>query len=218
MFPGVAQPANLSLLRMCYPRRAVHEGRPPSLRGLDMNGRDEKRSGLKEKLIHEVKEMLVIFLYLALFFCAFTTYRRLIMNELGLSYFHYGFALIKSLVLAKVILLGEYVRFTKLFDDRPLIIPTVYKVVIFSLFTLAFDVLEHLIGGFIHGKDLLGAFQEILSAGRDELLARTLVVLFAFVPFFAFSETARLLGEGSLSELFFHKRTMHGLDISNGNQ
>ena len=36
----------------------------------------------------------------------------------------------------------------------------------------------------------------------DELLARTLVVLVAFVPFFAFGEIARVLGEGKLSELF----------------
>ena len=171
-----------------------------------MHGRDEKKPGLKEKLVHEVKEMLVIFLYLALFFCAFTTYRLLIMKELGVSYFHYGFALIKALVLAKVILLGQYMRFTRRFDDRPLIVPTLYKVAVFSLLTLAFEVLEHLIGGFLHGKDLMGVFQEIMSAGRDELLARTLVVLFAFLPFFALSETARVMGEGRLHELFLHKR------------
>ncbi len=171
-----------------------------------MNGSDGKKAALKEKLIHEMKEMLVIFLYLALFFCAFTTYRLLVMNEMGVSYFHYGFALIKALVLAKVILLGQYVRFTRLFDDRPLIVPTLYKVVVFSFFTLAFEILEHVIGGLLHGKDLLAALQEITSAGRDELLARTLVTLFAFVPFFAFGEIARVLGEGKLSELFLHNR------------
>jgi hypothetical protein len=167
---------------------------------------DEKRSSLKEKLIHEVKEMLVIFLYLAMFFCAFTTYRLLVMKEMGLSYFHYGFALIKALVLAKVILLGQYARVVKIFNDRPLIVPTLYKVILFSLFALAFEILEHVIGCFLHGKDLLGALQEIMSAGWDELLARTLVVLVAFVPFFAFGEIARVLGEGKLSELFLHKQ------------
>ena len=171
-----------------------------------MNGRDEKRSGLKEKAIHEVKEMLAIFLYLALFFCAFTTYRRLVMKEIGFSYFHYGFALIKALVLAKVILLGQYVRFAKVFDDWPLVIPTLYKVILFSFFAMAFEVLEHVIGGFLHGKDLLAVFQEMISAGWDELLARTLVMLVAFIPLFAFTETARVLGEGRLRELFLHKR------------
>ena len=176
---------------------------------VDMND-DEKRSGVKEKLIHEVKEMLVIFLYLALFFCAFTTYRLLVMKEMGLSYFHYGFALIKALVLAKVILLGQYARVVKIFNDRPLIVPTLYKVILFSLFALAFEILEHVIGGFLHGKGMLGAWQEIMSAGRDELLARTLVLLVAFVPFFAFGEIGRVLGEGRLSGLFLHKRPEGG--------
>jgi hypothetical protein len=171
-----------------------------------MEGTNEKRAGLKEKLLHEVKELLGIFLYLAVFFCAFTTYRLLVMKEMGLSYFHYGFALIKALVLAKVILLGQSVRFAKAFDDRPLIILTLYKVILFSLFTLAFEVLERVIGGFFHGKNILGALQEIMSVGWDELLARTLVMLVAFVPLFAFTETARVLGEGKMRELFLHKR------------
>jgi hypothetical protein len=171
-----------------------------------MNGADEKTSGLKEKLLHEVKELLAIFLYLALFFCAFTTYRLLVMKEMGVSYFHYGFALIKALVLAKVILLGQSVRFAKVFDDRRLIVPTFYKVILFSFFVLAFEVLEHVIGGLLHGEDLQGAFHEMMSAGWDELLARTLVMLVAFIPLFAFTETARVLGEGKLRELFVNKR------------
>ena len=172
-----------------------------------MKAGDEKKVDLKAKIIHETKEMLLIFLYLSLFFVTFTTYRRLLMHEFGISYFHYGFALVKALVLAKVILLGQYVRFVRIFDDRPLIVPTLYKVVCFSIFTLVFEVLEHVIGGFIHGKDMADVYREIISAGRDELLARTLVVLFAFVPFFAISETGRVLGEGRLGALFF-KRTV----------
>jgi len=173
-----------------------------------MNGRDQKTSGLKEKILREVKELLAIFLYLALFFCAFTMYRQLVMKEMGFSYFHYGFALVKALVLAKVILLGQHVRFARVFDDRPLIVPTLYKVALFSLFALAFEILEHVIRGLLHGKDPLGALQEIMNVGRDELLARILVMLVAFAPFFAFSETTRVLGEGRLRELFLHNRSV----------
>ncbi len=183
-----------------------------------MNPGDDKKAGLKEKVIDEMTEMLWIFLYLALFFCSFTTYRGLVSDEFGVSYFHYGFALVKALVLAKVILLGRYVRIAKIFDDRPLIFPTLYKVVVFSLFTLAFEVLEHVIGGFLHGKDLAGIYREIVSTGRDELLARSLVVLFAFVPFFAFSETGRVLGEGRLSALFFKRRATANIDPSDGSK
>ena len=132
------------------------------------------RAGMKKKIIHETREMLLIFVYLALFFCSFTTYRRLVSAEFGISYFHYGFALVKALVLAKVIMLGRYVRFARIFDDRPLAFSTLYKVVLFTIFTLVFEVLEHVVGGLLHGKDLVAVYQEFVSTGRDELLPEDL--------------------------------------------
>jgi hypothetical protein len=143
---------------------------------------------------------------LALFFCAFTTYRRLVSHELGIDYFGYGFALLKALVPAKVILLGWQVRFARILDDRPLIFATLYKVVVFSILTLAFEVFEHVLGGFVHGTGLVGVLQEVMSTGRDELLARALVVLFSFVPFFVFDEIGWVLGEGRLSAMFLETR------------
>lgn len=105
----------------------------------------------RQKVARELKEMLALFLYLALFFCTFITYRRLIMHELGVSYFHYGFALLKALLLAKVILLGQLTRLSKRLDERPLIVPTFYKVIVFALFTMAFEILEHAIGNLFPG-------------------------------------------------------------------
>lgn len=45
-----------------------------------MNGTDENKAGIKKKIIHEMSDLLLIFLYLALFFCSFTTYRGLLDN------------------------------------------------------------------------------------------------------------------------------------------
>jgi hypothetical protein len=171
-----------------------------------MNDSNKQKASLKEKAIQEGKEMLVIFLYLAVFFCTFLSYRRLVLHEVGISYFHYGFALLKALVLAKVILLGQNVKFGKKYDDRPLVVSTCFKVVLFSFFYLAFEILEHVIGSLLHHKTVTSAFQEIAGVGRDELLARTLVILFALFPFFAFTEVGRVLGEGRLYQLFFRTR------------
>ena len=80
-----------------------------------MTSNSEKKSSLKEKLAHEFKEMVVIFLYLAIFFCAFTTYRRLTLRELGAAFPHYGLALLKALVLAKVIFARPVYEIGKVF-------------------------------------------------------------------------------------------------------
>ena len=39
--------------------------------------------------------------------------------------------------------------------------------------------------------------------GADEMMARTLVLVIALIPFFAFLELSRVLGPGRLSALFF---------------
>lgn len=176
----------------------------------------EIKAGLKEKAIHELKEYLMIFLFLAMFFCTFTAFRRIVLRDAGISYYHYGFALIQALVLAKVILIGQYAKLGRIFDDRPLIIPTLYKVVVFSMLTIAFALLEKLIEGWIHGKDLSGIWQQILSADWNLLLGKALVVLCAFIPFFAVTEIGRVLGENKLEEMFFHRSSASKLKKKNG--
>jgi hypothetical protein len=167
---------------------------------------DENKVRVREKFAHELKELLAIFLYLALFFCAFTTYRRIVLREVGLSYYHYGFALIQAIVLAKVILIGEAAKIGRLFEDRPLIIPTLYKVVVFSILTIIFGLVERLVGAWVHGTGLAGVLHEIAGPERNEILGRALVVLSAFIPFFAFKEIGRVLGEGALAGLFLHRQ------------
>ena len=75
-----------------------------------MNDANTKRAGWKSKAIHEMTEYYIIFMYLAIFFGLFTWYRRLILAEYQISYLHYGAAVIKALVLAKVIMVGRALR------------------------------------------------------------------------------------------------------------
>jgi hypothetical protein len=108
--------------------------------------------------------------------------------------------------MAKVILLGDALRLGRNFEDKPLIFPALHKAVIFTLFMGFFTVLEYTIVGLLHRKGLAGGFRAIVSEGKDELLARCLVTLFAFIPFFAFRELGRVMGNGKLRALFFQHR------------
>lgn len=163
------------------------------------------RTGVKQKLSHEMKQFVIIFLYLGLLIGAFNTYRWLLLAEYHVGYFVYGYSLIEALVLAKIILIGESLGIGERFSGQPLIFPTLYKTILFALCAVAFGIVEHLITGFLHGKDLAGIFQEIIS-GRCEILARMLIMFVAFIPFFAFGETMRALPEVKLFDLFFRKR------------
>lgn len=165
-----------------------------------------EKKAYKQKIIREVFEYWVNFVYLAAFFSAFTLYRMLILKEHQITSFHFGMALFEALILAKVILIGNALHLGKKFDESPLIIPTFYKAIVFGLFVVIFAILEHTLHGILHGKGVTEGFYELMSKGWDELLSRFLIMVTAFIPFFAFQELGLVLGEGKVRALFFKKR------------
>jgi hypothetical protein len=165
----------------------------------------DAKAGLKQKLSREMKQFMIVFLYLGVLIGAFNIYRWLLMAEYHVGYFVYGYSLIEALVLARVIIIGESLEIGERFADRPLIFPTLYKTLLFSLCVLAFAIIEHLITGFLHGQGLTGVVQEIIK-GRYEIMARLFIMFVAFIPFFAFREAMRALGEVKLFDLFFRSR------------
>ena len=162
----------------------------------------KKDATLRERFIHEMKQYFLVTIFLFFFFGSFTTYRRLVLAEYHIGYFEYGWALLKALVLAKVILLGEILHLGEGSRDRPLLVTTLWKTLIYGLLIAAFAVVEHLVGAVIHHRPVGDEFQ---LTGRHgyELLARIQLEVVGLIPLFAFRELARVLGEGKLQELFF---------------
>lgn len=180
-----------------------------------MENTTNAKADLKQKLNREMRQFVIVFLYLGLLMGTFNTYRWLLMAEYHVGYFAYGYGLIEALVLAKIIIIGESLGIGERFSNRPLIFPTLYKTMLFALCTLVFSILEHLMTGFLHRQDLVEVFQATLR-GRYEILARILIMFVAFIPFFAFGEAMRALGEVKLFDLFFRSRAAAQSDLSRG--
>ena len=171
-----------------------------------MNSPDKQKGNWKKKIFHELAEYWINVCYLTLVFAAFTQYRRFILAAHDITYANYGFAVIEALILAKVIMIGDVFRLGRGLEKKPLIYPTFYKTVVFTLFVAVFTVCEHLIKGLWKGTGLMGGFAEFLEKGPYELLANSLVVFVAFLPFFAVKELGRVLGEDKIQALFFRSR------------
>jgi len=165
-----------------------------------MNSGNPQKTTLKQKAAHEFKEIAIVFLYLAFFFCALATYSTLLLGQFHISYFIYGVALTNALVITKVILIGEAARVGTELEAKPLIYSSIYKAFLFSLLVLAFHFVEETIKRLVHGKGMAGAFREIRL---DELFARSIIVFCAFIPLFAFRELGRVLGQDKFRTLFF---------------
>lgn len=171
-----------------------------------MNGKAHDRASLKEKALEELKAFWIIALYLAVFLGAFTVYRRLVLAELGVTYLNYGFAVIQAMIIAKVILVGRIFGFGRRFEGGPLIVSVIYKSIVFGALVLVFSLLEHIVEGLYHKQDLAGILHDITKLGLYEPLARMLMLIVAFIPFFAFWEMGRVLGFRRLSALFFSRQ------------
>jgi hypothetical protein len=167
----------------------------------------DARAGVPQRLSREMKQFVVIFVYLGFLIGAFNLYRWLIMAQYHVGYFVYGYTLIEALVLAKVIIVGEHLGIGERFAHRPLIFPTLYKTLLFALCVLVVAILEHFVTGFLHGQGLAGIFHEVVR-DRYEFLGRILIMFVALLPFFAFRETMRALREVKLFDLFFRQRAL----------
>ena len=154
----------------------------------------------KQKAKHELRELLTIFFYLAFFFCALVTYSMLLLNEYHVKYWNYAFSLINALVITKVIMIGEYAKIGKKYEGRALFVSVIWKAFVFGLLVFAFHVVEEVVKRLIHGADVAKA-----SAGIrfDELAGRSIVVFCVFIPFFAFREFRRVMGEDEFRALVF---------------
>src|SRR5262245_1362639 len=172
-----------------------------------MHDRHTQPAGWQQKLVHEVIEYWINFVYLAFFLVAFIWYRRLILAEYQVTYTNYWFPLIEAAVLAKVIMVGDLLRLGRGLEHKPLILPTLYRTVVFSVWVGLFSLLEATVRGLLHRQGLMGGLVEIASKGRYELLAGCLVTFVAFISFFAFKEAERVLGEGTLRALFWRRGT-----------
>ena len=160
----------------------------------------------KSRAIEEFKLYWIVFAYLAIMFGAFTTYRRLVMAEAGVSYGHLGAGLIEAAVLAKIILVGQALELGKRSESRPLIVSVLVKALAYGFLVALFHVVERAIEALLHGGGWAAIEHRVLMYGPDEMLARTVMVFVSFVPFFALWETARVLGPGKLFDMFLRGR------------
>jgi len=175
-----------------------------------MKSENSKKGSLKQKAAHELEQFVGISLYLGFFFCAVVTYRMILLSDFRDWYVNYGMAVINALVIAKVILIGEYAHLGKRVEARPLLLSSISKALLFTLLVFGFHIVEEVIKGLVHGKGVTGAFRE---TPLDHLLSGALIIFCTFVPFFAFRELSRVLGEDKFTDLFFHTGS---IDLSTG--
>jgi len=161
------------------------------------------KAKVKERLVQETKDYLMLFVYLAAFLGSFTIYKRLVLQEHNLSYYHYGYSLIEAAILAKVILLGDWLGLNKTKARGPLFFTVLRQTLLCSLLVILFSFLEKIVDGLLHGHDLAWGVDAVMNMKKQEVLANFLILYVTLTPLFAVRQLEKALGPGRLFALFF---------------
>jgi hypothetical protein len=160
---------------------------------------------LKERAYRELKEFVAIALYLWVVFGLFLLYKSVILNE-DIGYVAKGIALINALILGKFVLIARAFHLGERANDAPLIYPTLLKAALFSVVLACCKILEDAAVGFFHGKSFSQSIADLGGGTLKGILTLTVLLFVLLIPFFAFGELQRVLGESKLAQLFFHAR------------
>jgi hypothetical protein len=155
------------------------------------------------KARHTLEQYAIIVVYLYICFGAIVLLKVSVLNDAGIGYAPWGFAVIKALLLGKFILIGNELRLGERFTARPLIYPTLYRSLVFLVFLFVLMAIEEAVVGALHGKTIAQSLAEVVGNKFFELLASTFLMYLVLLPYFAIRQLAGVLGTGTLARLFF---------------
>lgn len=160
----------------------------------------------KQKFFNEFTEYMVNFIYMAIIFSSVILYRRLILAQHGIIVEDYFIGVVKAFVIAKVVMIGAFLKISHKFENEPLLIPIVYKALLFTIMVMLFDVFEEFIKSLINHHNLLQSIEEVQSHINFVWMGASLLLFFIFIPFFAVKELIRILGKDTVKAILLERR------------
>ena len=166
---------------------------------------------LKKKAVHELREYLLISLYLFVVFSLLVVHKSMILAEHHINYALHGFALINALALAKIMLTAQEMHLADQFRDAPLIYPTLLKSLVFTILLAGFKIAEDAFVGRLHGKTFHESLSDIGDGSWSGILILSALLFVMLIPFFGFTELRRVFGPDRLMGVFFRPRHLWNL-------
>ncbi len=153
----------------------------------------------------EVKQFLQVALYMYVCFIALLLYSASIAGaHVGLA--HAGTALLKSLLIAKFVLLSHWLHVGDRNRNWRGIYTVLYQALAMWGFLILLTVIEKVIETLVRGESIPAAFAALHGQALVAALAHSLVLFLVLLPYVAFRQIGAILGPGELNRLFFKPR------------
>ncbi len=144
-------------------------------------------------------------IYLWILFALFSLHKAIIFQPGHLAP-RLGFACFNALVMAKVMLLADDLRLGQRFHFHRLIQSILFKAAVFSIVMVIFDVVEEVVLGHFHGKDISQSLAELGGGSLVVIVSIGIIMFFVLIPFFSFTEIGRVIGRDKLVKLILARR------------
>jgi len=172
---------------------------------------NERKRTFKERIIHNFRELLAMFLYLWLLFALFIYHKAIVLAQYGIDFKPYGLALFNAFVLAKIMLIAEEMKLGTRLRKKGPIFPVLHKSFLFAIIFICFTVAEEIVIGLWKGETIAESIPKIGGGSPAEIVTAGLIMTVALIPFFAFRELSRLLGNGALAALLLKRQPNAGI-------
>lgn len=152
------------------------------------------RPTLRQRAAHEMRQFVIIFLYLWALFGLFVLNETIVDRTHGSAVVLQGFAVVNALVLAKVMLIAELLDVGRHFRRWPLVVTIVVEAAFYTVLFLAVHVLERVLVGHFHGETVSASMPSFGGGGLAGLLTVAAITFVSLLPFFTFKHVARAIG------------------------
>jgi hypothetical protein len=167
-----------------------------------LNNPTTAKPSLRHRATEELKEFLILSLYLYVCLGAIIIMKSAILKDVGVEFDAWGVAAIKALLLAKFMLIGKAMRLGEN-KSQPLVWPTIYQSLLTLFLLIVLTTLEEILVGALHHRTVSESLTHVAGDRLDIVLATFLIMFLILVPYFAFRNLAEVLGRGVLTRLFF---------------
>ena len=165
------------------------------------------KPAFKDRAVAELKNFAGAFVYLWVVFTVLLLHEWIVLSEHHVGFAFYGLATLNAIALGKIMIVAEQFRFAERLKEKPLVYPIAYKSVAFTVLLIVAYIVEEIGVAMFHGKSFAEAMPDIGGGTVWGLIAVSTIMSFALIPFFAFKEFGRALGEDKLHVLIFGRGT-----------
>jgi hypothetical protein len=160
----------------------------------------------RQRAKHELKELALISLYLYVTLGAVILIKTAVLRDQGIEFAPWGIAIVKAVVLAKFMLIGEAMKIGERATLSPLIWPTLQKAFALLVLLIVMTIIEEAVIGLFHHQPITASLGELFGPRFDETIAGYIIMLLVLIPYCAFRVLDVALGEGKLARMFFVER------------